>query len=120
METPTSNIFCLKGGYNNRSLIQFDVCKKTNLVRILHFAEYDKTRYSYAEQYFVMTVDNRECRIESKMHYSLEFARKVWTIFANLPGRGSNTNSAYSFHKYVPYTLVEEKEIQTSQYALKA
>jgi hypothetical protein len=102
METPMSDIYALKGGFKNQSLIHFAVCKKTNLVRILHFAEYDKSRLAYAEQCFIMMIDGNDTRIESKMHYSIEFARTVWTTFTNLPEKKTPT---YIFTKYPPFTI---------------
>ena len=94
-----NNIFCLLGGYNNKSLIHFRLV--TDGVLMLHFGKYDPNEYSYAERSFVIYIGGKDHEIFADEIYPIEFAREVWTHFTNL--KFEDGKYPNNFTKYVPY-----------------
>ena len=111
-------VFCLLGGWGNRSLIYFHVTATG--VQILHFANYDSNRPSYSEQAFQIFMGGKEVKIFAENLYPVEFAREVWTHFANL--KFENGRLPDNFTKYVPYTLPgsETSQVGSATYAMEA
>lgn len=112
------NVFTLLGGYGNRSLIHFHVTATG--VQILHFANYNINRPSYSEESFCIFLNGKECKIFAENLYPVEFAREVWTHFANL--KFENGKYPNNFKKYVRYTLPgsETSQVGSATYAMKA
>ena len=113
-----NQVFCLLGGFQNRSLIHFHVSE--NGVQILHFGNYDPNRSSYSEQSFQIFMHGKECKIFSENIYPVEFAREVWTHFANLKFEDGKLPN--NFKKYVRYTLPgsNANQVGSATYAMEA
>lgn len=112
------NVFALLGGYDDKSLIYFHVVPSG--VQILHFANYNINRPSYSEQSFNILLNGKECKIFAENLYPVEFAREVWTHFANL--KFEDGKYPNNFKKYVRYTLPgsETSQVGSATYAMKA